>query len=300
MPSMSAYTPQSPTDGREHNSLASRVRSNAGSAGLGAACLLFFGFYYLARPAGSLGASLAARDWFTFGSLILNATMRWGGIGMACASLASLTGLTPALLLDAAVSIPIGVLLIASGAITLAGGGDVLTSILLVVFGWMFIRAGWRNALVFAGARGGGAVRRVSESEVFRASQGDLRDEALEGRTWAARTPVVEQGDSTRTRLPAPVGDSMPLASRLLSEARAERSPHAPPVAATSAASQKTGVSNPSQDPEPSVLHQPSLPAEGPAGRSTSSLDATSASSPPDAPPEGFLAAMARQDPDAK
>lgn len=294
MQPMPASTPHDLSDRRARESLASRVRSNAGSAGLGAACLLFFGFYYLARPAGSLSAAWAARDWFTLGSLILNATMRWGGVGMACGSLASLTGWTPALLLDALVSIPIGVLLIASGVITLAGGGDVLTSILLVVFGGMFIRAGWRNMLVFTSVRGGGAVRSTSRSDEFPSTSGHSGTEAAEDRTIAAGATVAVQSASTRTRLTASLGDAMPLASRLLNEARAERNQPSPPDSRTSTGLEARPPAGPLENPA-SAFDSRSEPIDAPTTKHGPTADSTVSPPPAEAPPEGFLAAMARK-----
>ncbi|GIK17424.1 MAG: hypothetical protein BroJett003_23880 [Planctomycetota bacterium] len=127
------------------NDFSARVRMNAGSAGLGAAGLLFFGFLYLAKPGTSLGDALSAQNWFAAGHTALFYTMRVGGVVLGLVALASLTGAWPVLAADALASIPVGAMLIASGVLMLMGSGDALQSGLLLIFGVMYIRAGVSN-----------------------------------------------------------------------------------------------------------------------------------------------------------
>lgn len=115
---------------------AHHIRRNAGTAGLAAALLLFFGFYYLARPSGS--------DLFSIVALVFYYTLRLGGIAMAVVALWSLSGRATALFVDAIVSVAIGVLLILTG-LGLLTGGDLVQPVLNVVIGGMFISAGWRS-----------------------------------------------------------------------------------------------------------------------------------------------------------
>ncbi|MCG3130673.1 MAG: hypothetical protein FLDDKLPJ_01441 [Phycisphaerae bacterium] len=139
--------------------ISARVRMNAGSAGLGAACLLFFGFLSFTKPGTSFGDAFSAQDWFTAGNVALFYTMRVGGVVLGLVALASLTGAWPVLAADAIVSIPVGALLMASGVLMLMGNGDALQSGLLLVFGVMFIRSGVMNArLAMAANRLRGAV----------------------------------------------------------------------------------------------------------------------------------------------
>lgn len=114
-----------------------RVRHNTGSAALAAACLIYFGFFHLAKPVGD--------DLFSVASLVFVYTLQIGGALMAMVVLLSLLGHAIALLLDAVVSVGIGVLFALTGVAMLLGGGDVLQTVLNVMFGAMFLAAGVRN-----------------------------------------------------------------------------------------------------------------------------------------------------------
>ncbi len=115
----------------------SHVRRNAGSAGLAAALMLFFGFSHLARPVGN--------DLFAVSAMLFYHTLRIGGIVMAVIAAWSLLGRPLVLVVDAVASVAIGICFALSGVGLLAGGGEALQSILNVVFGCMFIGAGVRN-----------------------------------------------------------------------------------------------------------------------------------------------------------
>ena len=117
--------------------VASHVRRNAGSAGLAAALLLFFGFSHLARPVGN--------DLFAVSAMLFYHALRVGGIVMAVVAAWSLLGRPLVLVVDAVASVAIGICFALSGVGLLAGGGEALQSILNVVFGCMFIGASVRN-----------------------------------------------------------------------------------------------------------------------------------------------------------
>jgi hypothetical protein len=124
-------TPNTPSD------ISLRVRRNAGSAALAAACLIYFGFFQLAKPVGN--------DLFAIASLVFVYTLQIGGVLMAMVVLPSLLGHPMALLLDAVVSVGIGVLFVLTGVAMLLGGGDAIQTVLNVIFGAMFFSAGVRN-----------------------------------------------------------------------------------------------------------------------------------------------------------
>lgn len=119
--------------------IALRVRQNAGSAALAAACLMFFGFLGGFQPP-------EVTNLFTLGDAVFNYTLRIGGVLMAVVAAASLTGRLFALAADASVSAGIGLLLVLSGICMLAGGGGLAVNyVLYVVFGGLFLSVGVRN-----------------------------------------------------------------------------------------------------------------------------------------------------------
>lgn len=139
--------------------IAERVKANGSSAGVGAACLMFFGFWYYQLRA------LYVVDAFSAGEAISSYTMRIGGVILMLAALWSFAGRLPALLADAIVSVLIGVLLIVSGLLMMSGGMGI-NQVLYLIFGFMFASAGWRNGRDFAalsrmrsGAHGVGQAR---------------------------------------------------------------------------------------------------------------------------------------------
>ena len=125
------FSPNTPSD------ITLRVRQNSGSAALAAACLIYFGFFYLAKPAGD--------DLFAIASLVFVYTLHIGGALLGMVVLLLLLGHPMALLLDGIVSVGIGVLFVLTGVAMLLGGGDALQTVLNVMFGAMFFSAGARN-----------------------------------------------------------------------------------------------------------------------------------------------------------
>lgn len=99
--------------------------------------MIYFGFFSLAEPSGT--------DLFSQAAWVFFHTIRLGGVAMAVLALWSLSGQRLALIVDAVVSIAIGVLLALTGVVMLIDGGGALQSALNVVFGWMFVSAGRRN-----------------------------------------------------------------------------------------------------------------------------------------------------------
>ena len=114
-----------------------RVRQNAGSCGIAAALMIYFGFFSLLEPSGT--------DLFSRANWAFFHTVRIGGVAMAVLALWSLTGARLSLIVDAVVSIAIGVLLALTGVVMLIDGGGTLQSVLNVMFGWMFVSAGRAN-----------------------------------------------------------------------------------------------------------------------------------------------------------
>ncbi len=136
---------------------AAAVRQNAMSAGIGAALLLFYGFFQLGMPTGD--------DQFAIGNLLTFYAMRGGGVLMAISALWSMTGMKEALLFDAVVSVLVGVGLTGGTLlmVTVDGGMPVIPNgVLYCIFAVMFVRAGinngqtwalmWRNAQATQGA----------------------------------------------------------------------------------------------------------------------------------------------------
>jgi hypothetical protein len=118
-----------------------RVRQNVGSAGLAAGLLIFFGFFYMAKPIeGGLGG---------WAALVLYHTLRIGGLAMAGVAVWSSLGHPMALLVDAVTSCLIGAILVITGILMLIGGYSPLQTIILVACGTIFISAGRRNGKDF-------------------------------------------------------------------------------------------------------------------------------------------------------
>jgi hypothetical protein len=118
------------------------VRQNAGSAGIAALLMLYFGFSALAAPTGT--------GLFERSNWLLYNTVRIGGVAMAVIAAWSLLGNPLVLAVDAVVSTAVGLSLIVSGGGMLIGGGDAFQNAMLILFGMMFVGAGVRNGRLFA------------------------------------------------------------------------------------------------------------------------------------------------------
>jgi len=117
------------------------VRQNAASAALAAACLLFFGFFYLSKPTGT--------DFFSLGNLVFYYVLRVGGVAMAGISLWSCLGRPIVLMVDAVVSVAIGAMFIVSSVMMLLDGGWLANGLLVIIFGALFISSGIRNGRAY-------------------------------------------------------------------------------------------------------------------------------------------------------
>ncbi|MCC7294076.1 MAG: hypothetical protein IT449_18600 [Phycisphaerales bacterium] len=281
MQPMPASTSRDPSDGRQREFLASRVRSNAGSAGLGAACLLFFGFWQLSPGNGA--------DLLNFSWSLAYHTFRIGGVLLGLVALGSLSGIPALLLLDALVSIPVGASMLICGVTRL--GPSAIEAFILVIAGLMFLRSGWFNARMYMDSRrmpspqptGGGEGIPMPAGERYK----QAREEHLKERPSAHDAPTPDRRRDS-------------LASRLLNEARAERSQPSPPVAQTPGGLDAGPLERPFEGPGATAFRSRSLPAESPSAKPAPAADSASPPSPADAPPEGFLAAMARKNHDEK
>lgn len=118
-----------------------RVRRNAGSAGLAAGLLIFFGFFWIE---GAVGPPLFLQAHYVF-----HYTLKIGGIMMALVALWSSWGHPLALLFDAVVSCLIGAILVVTAVLMAIGGGSLLPTFIVVVCGVLFISAGLRNGRDF-------------------------------------------------------------------------------------------------------------------------------------------------------
>jgi len=114
-----------------------RVRQNVVPAAIGAAFLLFFGFFQLTEPTGT--------DLFGRANWVFYYTLRLGGLAMAAVAAWSLLGQSITLAVDAVVTVAIGALLILTGLGMAVDGGAMGQTIINVVCGGMFISSGVRN-----------------------------------------------------------------------------------------------------------------------------------------------------------
>ncbi len=118
------------------------VRRNAGTAAIAAVLMLYFGFAQLAEPGGT--------DLFSRCNLVFYHALRVGGVAMTIIAVWSWFGYPSALMVDSVVSVVIGVVFMLTGAGMLVDGGASLQSVLIVIFGGMFLSAGIRSRRVYA------------------------------------------------------------------------------------------------------------------------------------------------------
>lgn len=252
-------------DNRAHPTLADHARANAGSAGLGAACLIFFGYFWgLLRPG---GASL-----FEVGNLLFYYALRVGGPALGVIALLSWAGVAASLVLDAFVSILIGLALAVGGLLMLADGGWGPQSILTVVFAFLFLRAGWQNGVVyFRFARAGSRAPQDAPPQTSPPPSAERRSAdptSLAGRLREARTYAE------RSQPDPPACSSAPTT---LTIERMERVSADDPL---DSGQPTLPACTPEPDPRP--------PATNPPDASAPPLDPESPSAP-----EGFLASFA-------
>ena len=148
-------------------SIHDRVRKTAPATMIGAVLMLYFGFIQLGRPNGD--------DLFHRAALILYYTLRSGGLAFAGISFLLFLGWLGALVLDAALALPAGAILIACGVVMMLDNGDGVNSIILILCGGSFLASGWRNAQEYL------RIRRLTPSP-FQVENKPCRSSAVAGR----------------------------------------------------------------------------------------------------------------------
>lgn len=114
-----------------------RVRQNTAPAAIGTAFLVYFGFFAVAEPTGT--------DLYHRAAWAFYHTLRLGGLAMGAVALWSMLGQPMTLVVDAVVTVLIGVLLILTGLAMAVDGGAMIQTIINLVCGGMFISSGARN-----------------------------------------------------------------------------------------------------------------------------------------------------------
>lgn len=240
--------------------VALRVRRNTGSAALAAVCLIYFGFFRGFSPP-------PVADLFSFGDALFNYTLRIGGVLMGLVALGSLTGVSIVLMLDAVVSVAIGLGLMLSGLSMMVGGQFTFNYMLYLLFGAMFLSAGVRNGHDF----------RVLTA--WRPESSGRPDRPHRDTTVASTGPATSPAESS-------------LAGELL-----QRGTHPREQDATTP--RITNESIPSSDDSGSALRKTDVaePSEqGPVSPRPSKTGGTRPRSP-SVPDDGFLASFADDDP---
>jgi hypothetical protein len=119
------------------------VRGNTGSAALSGALLMVFGFFWFEGATGS--------GTFLLGDTIFHWTLRMGGLMMIVAAAWCSIGVPVALLVDAMLSIFIGLLLILSAVLMTIGGGLAFSYPIYAICGAIFITYGVRDLRDYRG-----------------------------------------------------------------------------------------------------------------------------------------------------
>ncbi len=163
------------SSGGRVSALRLQMRQTAYNALIAAALMLLFGYNAWAselRPTAGApplyAASVYAYTW----------TLLGGGAAMLLSAALLLSGVRPALAIDALLTAIVGVLLFGIGAVQVAyeGIGNI-TAALLILFGVLFLRSAWISWKLHAGA--GAAPSQVPAAEPVR-QHAPSRSEALE------------------------------------------------------------------------------------------------------------------------
>jgi hypothetical protein len=248
-----------------------RVKANGPSAAFGAACLLAFGFFVSGIP--------TVTNLFSAGDAVFVCTLRIGGVLLMLAALWCWTGMLHALLADAILSTSIGIGLIASALMMMAGGGMGINQVLYIIFGVMFTSAGLRNGRDFiAFAR-------------FRAGMGDV-DRNLPTEPPSPRiTPPAPP-----TTSPAP--PTSPGPGSLAGELRRRREEaipsHPGAVPLESPAPAPETQPHPEREEENILAGEPFAADIDPGGSEVDQPEPDSDHQEP--PPDGFLSSFADED----
>lgn len=242
-----------------------------------AALLLFFGFYWFQGPSGS--------GVFLLGDTIFQYTLRIGGIVMAVLALLSLTGKLGVLALDGVGSAVIGVLLIISALLMMAGGDRSINQFIYMICGAMTISSGlrnWRDYRVLSGVGGAsctppGAGYDPNFAQDYEQARSEPPGPSLASQLHerAQQAAAGEAGSPAKSPpVVSPLGESAEVASgtgaeRPVPQDSGEHTPVSPPVMAEDEASGTPGAE------------------EAP----------TSAEQDDTEPPDGFLAGFADEGP---
>jgi hypothetical protein len=125
------------------------------SAAIGAALMLFAGFYLNMRGIGDSAFYNLSVNGFTW-------MMKIGGGLMGLVALLLWAGVRPVLAADAVLTLGIGGLMIAIGGVWLVNGD--FEGLLLLIFAAVFIRSGWGSWIVYRGL-GPGAIAPIADED---------------------------------------------------------------------------------------------------------------------------------------
>jgi hypothetical protein len=116
------------------------------SAAIGAGLMLFVGFFFNLKGIGNSDFYDLSVDGFTW-------MMKIGGALMAVVAALLWAGLRPALLVDAILTLALGLLMLIIGAVWMAFRD--YQGILLLIFGAIYLRSGWGSWAAFRGINAG-------------------------------------------------------------------------------------------------------------------------------------------------
>ena len=154
------------------------VRHHTGAAALAGALLIFFGFFYVAQPMGTDLHGKAAAVFFH--------TLRFGGLAMIAVAVWLSLGHLLALIVDAAVSVLIGVLFVVTGVVMIIDGGGLLQTLINVVCGTMFMATGLQYRSEY---------RQLTR--LYRGAE-DLREEDVDVLSAPGDSPLANQLSKSR------------------------------------------------------------------------------------------------------
>jgi len=197
------------------------VRRNTIAAAVAALLLCYYGYYGLAEP--------VVTDLFTRSHWLFYHTLRIGGVLMGVIAVWSITGMVQALAVDGVVACLIGVLFaLAGGGMLIDSGGAVgMNTILIIIFGMMFVGAGRRSWQTFRHLSSGGRV----VTEEFFTTDAPAASFAPSPPSSAAppvpaQAPVESASEPTVEATPEPTAETAPIPA---SRPEAAPEPEVPP-----------------------------------------------------------------------
>jgi len=195
------------------------MKETAFSAAIGAAMMMFVGFYLNYQGIGDSRIYNLSVDGFTW-------MMKGGGGLMGLVAVLLWAGIRPMLMVDALLAMGVGGLMIVIGVIWL--GNQDMEGILLLLFGLVFISSGWRSWLAYGGLPGAQRLREDVQLDTTDApppvvaADPAARQAAMERLLAAKRhevppESVAAQGDSMARE---PVTEQIPAARKRSSPAK--------------------------------------------------------------------------------